>query len=481
MKQILFIGFLLFSLTTSQQAQKVASKSELSALNDYVQFTNESIHGLLIVHRLLENFNQEINKYVDLDGEQFNYYSNKDITFDIFDDPDHWFYEKSPYEWYNSAKLKSRGLPEGTSRQLHGISTEMKEITTRVNALRFKLDQTIDNSDLTDRAQLQKVYDLLETGVSLYDEFYALTKNMKATIAKAGQNTAQLGTNDKELMNLLLSNHDATWNILDALRNKNDENFEQLINVQRKATGKFVNYKRSGMSPKQYTRRFNNIMAQSKDVVTSAVRFYDEATVDEEYKLYGKFYFYHNSDVINKFNRYGNGYVYEINQLIEVLDLPVLNMIEVPHYYKVIYPEKMNESGIIASTDPDIKALPKKLKSRKVINSKYTINADTTVFLLKLYESMIQDDDIVSINFNGDWILENYKIEAKPTVLNLQLNKEGKNYLLVHAETIGKRPPNTVGLSYDYNGEKVELKLRSDLKESEMIEIILDDDQIIMK
>lgn len=477
MKQILFVSILLLGFVTEQYAQNTASKVELSALNDYCQFTNESIHGLLIVHRLLENFNQEINKYVDLDGEQFNYYSNKDITFDIFDDPDHWFYEKSPYEWYNSAKLKSRNLPDGVAKQLHGISTEMKDITTRVNALRFQLDQTIDNSDLTDRSQLQKVYDLLETGVSLYDEFYALTKSMKKTVENASQNMSTLGTEDRELLQLIVNNHDATWNILDALRNKNDENFESLIKIQRKATGQLVNYKRNAMTSQQYTRRFNNIIAQSKEVVVSAQRFYDDATVDEEYKLYGKFYFYHNSDVINKFNRYGNGYVNEINELIEVLDLPVLYMIEVPHYYKVIYPEKMNETGIIASTDPDIKALPKKLKSRKVINSKYTINADTSVFLLKLYESMIQDDDIVSINFNGDWILENYKIESKPTVLNLKLNTEGRNYLLVHAETIGKRPPNTVGLSYDYNGEKVELKLRSDLKESEMIEILLDEDQ----
>ena len=64
-----FLAILLavgMSFSTMAQASQT---EQVKALNNYVQFTNESIHGLLIVHRLLENFNQEVNKYVDLQSK----------------------------------------------------------------------------------------------------------------------------------------------------------------------------------------------------------------------------------------------------------------------------------------------------------------------------------------------------------------------------------------------------------------------------
>lgn len=55
---------LAFAIPVSGQV--ATDTKRVKALDQYVSFTNESIHGLLIVHRLLENFNKNINKYVDL-------------------------------------------------------------------------------------------------------------------------------------------------------------------------------------------------------------------------------------------------------------------------------------------------------------------------------------------------------------------------------------------------------------------------------
>ena len=137
----------------------------------------------------------------------------------------------------------------------------------------------------------------------------------------------------------------------------------------------------------------------------------------------------------------------------------------------IIYPEKLKEDNVIVSTDDEIEVLPEKLKDRQVITSNRTIYVDSLQFSIQLFDHMIQDGDIVSINFNGDWILENLSLEATPTKLNIKLNEQGKNYLLLHAENIGKRPPNTMGVSYYYQGKKEEIILKSDLNASEMIEI----------
>jgi hypothetical protein len=74
LKKIFFILILLFasSISYSQTSKK------LEALNEYVNFTNESVHGLLIIHRLLENSNQEVNKYVDLPNYKINNINNSD-------------------------------------------------------------------------------------------------------------------------------------------------------------------------------------------------------------------------------------------------------------------------------------------------------------------------------------------------------------------------------------------------------------------
>ena len=93
MRKPLFSLFFSFLLSLSLLGNPPVS---VSTLNDYVKFTNESIHGMLIVHRLLELYNQDINKYVDLEGYELNFFSNADLPQDIFEDPDQWFFDESP-------------------------------------------------------------------------------------------------------------------------------------------------------------------------------------------------------------------------------------------------------------------------------------------------------------------------------------------------------------------------------------------------
>jgi hypothetical protein len=78
---------------------------------------------------------------------------------------------------------------------------------------------------------------------------------------------------------------------------------------------------------------------------------------------------------------------------------------------------------------------------------------------------------VISLNFNGDWIVEELLLTSKQKKLKLMLNKEGKNYFILHANSVGKRPPNTMAVDYYYRGFKKQIILESDLNVSEMIEI----------
>ncbi|MGB4959326.1 MAG: hypothetical protein WBO36_07610, partial [Saprospiraceae bacterium] len=176
-----FIGIMISGLWHSSFCQST-NQDKVNALNSYVNFTNESTHGLLIVHRLLENFNKNINKYVDLPDQQINFYSNKDLPENIFEDPENWFYETSPNEWYQKIATASGSLPSATQTKLKASADEMKIIIDKVNQLRFDLEQQIKSLDLTKRENLSLVYDKLEEGVLLYKNFYIKQQELEGNL-----------------------------------------------------------------------------------------------------------------------------------------------------------------------------------------------------------------------------------------------------------------------------------------------------------
>ena len=73
------------------------------ALNLYVDFVNKSIHGMFMVNHILVEYNM-VNKYVDLESERINNYSNKDLPKDILKIPDKWFYDISLMNWLRVPK-----------------------------------------------------------------------------------------------------------------------------------------------------------------------------------------------------------------------------------------------------------------------------------------------------------------------------------------------------------------------------------------
>ena len=162
MKHIFFVSIFL-CLATFSFAQN-PSKTSVKALNNYVQFTNESIHGMMIAHRIFENINQEVNRSVDFPSEQINFYGNKDLPKNLFLDPEQWFYQISPYQWYKIAKTESRFLKSNEAQTLNAHADNIKKIIDRTNKLRFQLDDFIKNSDLQIPKNQTEIFRQMEKG-----------------------------------------------------------------------------------------------------------------------------------------------------------------------------------------------------------------------------------------------------------------------------------------------------------------------------
>lgn len=442
-KGLLIILFAQVSLLSAQTKQ-------VAAINNYINFSNECIHGMLIVHRLLENFNQEVNKFVNLESHQINFYSNKDLPQNIFDDPEHWFYDKSPNEWFRICINQGSSVPEKWKNLIEPEIKSMHKTVNEINQLRFDAAHVISSKDLNIRENQEEIYSILENGVALFESFYQKQKMLKVHIEQFALET---GINLKN--NPDHQSHAVIYRLLEQLRYKDDNDWEVTLARLEELTIKNIDA--------------NNATPKMNALLSDCRSFYENAEVDPEYRLYGKYYFFHNSLLLNNVNRYGNGFIIKHNEKINPSEQ--IKLMEIPHFYQVVYPARWVEDIPLASTDPSIEIIPVKLRNREIVVSDRTIEVDKYVVELELFDHKLIDGDIVSVNFNGDWIIEKHSLEEKPFKLKIKLNEEGKNYLLLHAENLGKRPPNTMALRYTYRGKVETIELSSDLKESEVIEI----------
>jgi len=459
-------------------AQGVASSKEIAALNEYVHFTNEGIHGMLIVHRLLENYNQEVNKWVDLDSYIINNFSNADLPADIFEDPEDWFYDTSPEEWLE--KIVANGnLPAAKKNALLGTAKTMRQQLQAINQLRFDLENLLKEKNLAVRSELAEVYEKLEEGVTVYEQYYtnyndinqkllSMYQPMKGNISK-GRELEVYQTLSKVYLTTKLS--------LKFMREKEDERLPKLLADLKLATAALSQLNMTALSSDTYKnekikRAKKNILAEATEAAGKLEMFVADGSVPVEYAAHGRYYYYYNCNIINDFNRYGSGIVFEMNTILDMLDMPVLRFVEMPHYFKVLYPEAMSSTKPVAATNPNITAPPKEIKKRAVVPVVDRIYADSLVFTVEIYDSKINDGDVISFNFNKDWLINKQRLSDVPQRLQLQLNESGKNFFILHSDDVGRNPPTTIGIRYTYGGETQVVKLSSDLNTSQMIEVI---------
>ncbi len=433
------------------------------ALNNYVYFINESIHGMLIVHRLLENFNLDINKYVDLESFQINFYSNKDLPKDIFEDPENWFYDTSPYEWYDVILKDNVNLPKSESEKLLADASYLKKIIGDINGKRFEIESLITDKDLSDPNQLQLVYDALESCVVLFESFFTGQKRLEKSLYNLNPSRGYYQNQEQVYRDFR--------SVLTALRQKEGKGINLLVKKFKTSVVSFS----TAISRSQKVNSFHqkNIDSQLGKAVQSIEKFVAETPPPKEYEMYGSHYYYYNSDFINKFNRYGSGVVFEMNAILDQLKEDSPRFTEMPHYYKVIYPRKLEKLNMLGGKNGLLTSIPVSLEGRTIKKKEQgKIKVDAEMIEVEVYDHMIQDGDIVSLNFNGEWVLRRHKLTSKPYSIKLKLNPEGKNYLVLHAENLGQRPPNTMALTYRAGGKKRQYIMNSDFDASELIEIV---------
>lgn len=133
--------------------------------------------------------------------------------------------------------------------------------------------------------------------------------------------------------------------------------------------------------------------------------------------------------------------------------------------------KKPKEKTTIKIKPPKTPTIPTSVDGRTVSVTKKIAVKNTDV-VIKVWDHQMIDGDIISLNLNGKWILQNYTLEKEHKEIRVKL-QAGTNYLVLHAHNLGIYSPNTAALSL-FDGKKTQtIVLESTLNASGTIQIDL--------
>jgi hypothetical protein len=99
---------------------------------------------------------------------------------------------------------------------------------------------------------------------------------------------------------------------------------------------------------------------------------------------------------------------------------------------------------------------------------KDTIPVKTKKVKITIVEFYREDNDIISIQLNSRYVLQNHLVGKKPFSFEIELYP-GKNELLFIAENLGNIPPNTATIFVEDEGKKYKIDFMGNLEKNEAI------------
>lgn len=454
---------LLLSISFCAYAQRT---TKLDALNTYVEFLNESVHGLTVAHILFSNYNKDLNKYVDLDSHKINaFMTNDEVGVSIFDNPD-----ISTSDNNNSAlKLskiseeRSKVLQPDAARNFNNLVSEIVSILNNINSLRFEIESFITSSDLNQKENIYKSYEMLERAVGYFEGYSSKhDRLMQGLQMQYKAEKSPIGKLFREL-------HKPSVNMIMDLRKDNTGRLDKYISQILGALDKFDPSKIELKAKQQ--KILNEIIVQSREM-TAFVTKQMNSSVPENYKLYSNAYYMHNHVLLSYFNSISPGFVSKMNAVHATRNNSFIDYDDRPIRFKVTYPEKMQEIESIA-TNPSLNSEALNLPVVMKMDIDVPQEPEQDYVELEFFDPDLIDRDSISVSWNDEWLLTDYKLEAEPKKIRLDIDPLKGNSIFILAKNEGIIAPNTVGFKYRFNGKGKKTYIRKMMLADEGYELVL--------
>ncbi len=130
----------------------------------------------------------------------------------------------------------------------------------------------------------------------------------------------------------------------------------------------------------------------------------------------------------------------------------------------------------VRTTEGDMKydrsGAPTRIRKRR-IKTQEEIIINNPKATITIWDHAAEDRDTVSVNVNGEWIVEQYGLKKRKAEFTFTFSP-GNNYITLFAHNLGATPPNTAAIMVDDGESKKTLVLRSNLKNCGMLRVRLE-------
>jgi hypothetical protein len=114
----------------------------------------------------------------------------------------------------------------------------------------------------------------------------------------------------------------------------------------------------------------------------------------------------------------------------------------------------------------------------RIIKKGKTITVHATTLKIEIFDDADEDGDIISLNYNGKWLIDKYKLKNKPLLRTISINPNSPfNFISTFAHNLGKMAPNTTALLIDDGKKKQKIVLKSNLEENDIIYLNYESDE----
>ena len=423
-------------------------QTTVDALNYYVDFLTESVHGLTVAQILFVNYNKDLNKYVDIQSYKLNtHITNAELGTSIFNNPDINTRDDnvSAIMLSSISKNHSKVLSTQTAKVFNIFVTDIVNTLNKINDLRFEVESFIGNNDLENKENIYRSYELLEEASRLFED-YAQKHDQFARRLRQ-----EIKYEYRPVDFIFFEIHSASIAMLQDLRR---EKYTKINAYLDRIEGALGNFSSQNLitSPADKSTAIE-LASQVRDMTTFVQNNLTAGSIPDSYKLYGKNYYLHNQLLLSYFNSISPGFVSKMNNLLVNYEDIYLKYDDRPIMYKVIYPQKMKEIETIvtkkAVTTKD-RLLDLKLKIEEDVTPQEPAQ---TYVELEFFDPDLLDRDSISVKFNDEWILEDYRLEAEPKKFKIEVDAQVGNKVFVLAKNNGIIAPNTLGLKYRFDGK----------------------------
>lgn len=134
---------------------------------------------------------------------------------------------------------------------------------------------------------------------------------------------------------------------------------------------------------------------------------------------------------------------------------------------------KPEKPELDAEIKTNLVGAPSTINNRKV-NRQGGVRVSNPKVKISIWDRGAIDNDTVSLNVNGKWLIEDYALRKKPKVFEVEFVPGEANYIILYAHNLGIFPPNTATISIDDGIKTKVFKLKSSLDDCGSINVRLD-------